>query len=105
MTNWFSNLRLNEPFKVVTLISGTLFISSFFIDLKGFTPLEAQLLFGGVLSFSLAWWQMQYSRTHTIKDGITRTNEIYEKKIIKPDLPGIILCLIGLILLGIFLMK
>jgi len=96
----FKNLKLDSWYKALIYIGGVLLVLSLFLDVKGITNNQLQLLAGGSFLIGIGEWKnrkvlawIEPPNAYTGPAGLMQT------KIRQPDLLGIIFDIIGVVLI------
>ena len=94
------NLSLDTWYKVVMTLGGAVLAASFFLEVKGVTNQQLQLLSGGAFLIGLGEWKnhkvMQWFKPPNIYTG---GPALMSQKVRSPDLIGWFLDLAGFVLL------
>src|SRR5687768_7959605 len=100
--NFFSNLKLDKWYKVLTYMGGILLILSFFFEVKGITNLQLQLLSGGTFFLGIGEWK-NHKTDSWIKppNAYTGPTALITKTEWRPDLVGLLFDIIGITLIVI----
>lgn len=97
MDNLFHNLNMKWWHTVLLATSFFIFVLSITVELKGIDNLTLSFLSSGTFFISLGYFACQsFIQALATWRG---TNGILEKDIFKPNIPGILLILIGIYLL------
>jgi hypothetical protein len=95
-------LKLDVWYKVFVYLGGIVLVLSFFIDVKGISNLQLQLLAGGCLLIGMGEWK-NHKHVSWIKPPNIYTGPAARitKTIREPDFVGVLLNILGVVLLGV----
>ena len=99
LPDFLKNLALDTWYKALVYLGGTLFALSLFLDVKGLTNPQLQLLASGAFLFGLGRWKNQ-KVVAWIKppNAYTGGAALIQRPVRKPDILGVLLELFGVIL-------
>jgi hypothetical protein len=99
----FKDLKLDSWYKAFVYIGGAVLIISFFIEVKGITNTQLQLLSGGTFLIGIGEWK-NHKVVSTIKppNAYTGPAAYLEYTIRKPDFLGALFDILGIILILVF---
>ena len=95
----FKDLKLDSWYKVFVYIGGAVLVFSVFVDVKGITNTQLQLLAGGIFFLGIGEW-----KNHKVETWIKPPNAYtgpaayISATVRKPDFVGIIFDLMGFVL-------
>jgi hypothetical protein len=102
--DFFKGLLLDSWYKALVYIGGISLVLSFFVDAKGISNTDLQLIAGGAFLLGLGEWK-NHKQDSYIKppNAYTGPTAFITKTVWRPDIIGIILDLagLGLLILGI----
>lgn len=101
------DLKLDHWYKVVLILGATVLVASFFIEVKGITNSQLQLLAGGMFLIGLGEWQNHGDHTEIWPPNIYTGGSALQvtTHVRKPTLFGLFLDIVGAILLAVFVWK
>jgi hypothetical protein len=100
--DFFKGLSLDAWYKAFMYIGGVALLLSFFLDVKGITNSQLQLIAGGIFLLGIGEWK-NHKEESWIKppNAYTGPTALITQTVWKPDILGLALDLIGLVLLVI----
>ncbi len=99
--DFLKNLVLDTLYKALVYVGGLILVLSLFIEVKGITNQQLQLLSTGVFFFGLGEWK-NHKKESFMKppNAYTGPAALISYTVWKPDLLGILFDIIGLTLIG-----
>ncbi len=101
-SDFFKSLKLDTWYKVFVYLGGIFLTVSFFLEVKGITNWQLQLLAGGIFFLGVGEW-----KNHKVLSGIKPPNvytgpaALVSTTVRKPDFFGLFFDFVGLALLGL----
>jgi hypothetical protein len=104
--DFFKGLLLDTWYKALVYVGGISLVLSFFIDSKGISNTDLQLIAGGFFLIGLGEWK-NHKQDSWIKppNAYTGPTAMITKTVWRPDFIGILLDLAGAVLLVIGIIK
>ncbi len=99
-TQLFKNLALDTWYKALMYVGGAVFVASLFVDVKGLTNSQLQLLSGGAFLVGLGEWKKHKERSW-IKppNAYTGPAALITETVRLPDFSGTLLGILGIALI------
>jgi len=101
-SNILRNLKIDTWYKAFVYLGGLVLTISFFVEAKGITNTQLQLLSAGVFFVGIGEWKNRKILAYMKPSNAYGPAALFQKPIRKPDLVGILFDIIGvfLIILG-----
>ena len=97
-----SSLKLDVWYKALVYIGGVALLLSLFIDVKGITNTQLQLIASGLFLVGLGEWKNTKTKTRIKPPNVyTGPALLMQSNVWKPDLIGLLFDVAGLVLLGV----
>lgn len=98
--DFFKGLILDAWYKAFMYIGGIVLLLSFFLDVKGITNAQLQLMAGGMFLLGIGEWKNHKAESWIKPPNVyTGPAALITQTVWRPDIIGLVLDLIGLVLL------
>lgn len=96
----FKDLKLDVWYRAVVYIGGVVLIFSFFVEVRGITNIQLQLLAGGFFLIGLGEWKNHIRKSMITPSNVYTGSSAFVTGIIRqPNIIGVLIEIIGLSLI------